>query len=109
MLLKMSKPADPADQYMENIILQTFKLQSSFNAILSKPIQDRVAATMTASRCIVRFLIHFVKGISVGAGMYATDYLLVNGHFRRMLDALVLFFTGAPQSNDLVITQSVEL
>lgn len=49
---------------------------------------------MTLSRCVVRLLVHFVKGMAFGSGMYAMDYLLVNGHFIRLCEKIASVFNA---------------
>lgn len=58
-------------------------------------------ASFSVSRCIVRFLIHFIKGMAVGSGMYAMDYFLVNGQFEQLFDLARQFFAGDDSADNI--------
>lgn len=111
-LLKMTKAIDPADKFIEEGLLSLISSSrpSKTGTIVSSPegasSLESVQAGITFSKCLVRFLIHFVKGCAVGTGMYVTDYMLVNGHFGRLLAAINEFFNGNGSSADFHIFPS---
>lgn len=108
-LLKMTKATDPADKFIEDGLLGLFSSRRS--VVKPVPIESgstiaSVQAGITVSKCLVRFLIHFIKGCAVGTGMYVTDYMLVNGHFSRLLAAISEFLNGSSAAGDYHILPS---
>lgn len=127
LILKMTKPADPADQWIEDGLLGLIRasrspfhpasrrrLSSALHQVtplsplycpptptMMQTVRERMEASFSISRCIVRFMIHFIKGMAVGTGMYATDYFLVNGQFERLFDMARQFFSGDDSANDI--------
>ena len=138
LLLRLAKPADPADQYIEDGLLHYLRaLQqrrmvpaavdqpselsdstSSFDVphaepehsvrAVGRPASARRPATsepaVSVARCVIRFLMHLLKGAAVGSGMYTMDYLLVNGQVQRLLAAAAEFLGLANSSpHDIVL------
>ena len=106
LLLRMSQPADAADQFLEEgflSLLQQCKIirrippnfieSTSYGGKVGV-LMERFEAHFTLTRCLVRFFIHFIKGLAVGTGVYVTDHLLVNGQFSLLLETISRFILG---------------
>lgn len=113
-LLKMTKPTDPADKFIEEGLLSLISSVrpprlgplAAFSCNESVQSLESVQASITAGKCFVRFLIHFIKGCAAGTGMYVADYMLVNGHFGKLVDAISDFINGNNSSGDIQLLPS---
>lgn len=122
LILKLTKPADPADQWIEDgllVLIRTGRQPSHPTSrrrlsslhptttlcpptpTMMQGVRERMEASFSVSRCIVRFLIHFIKGMAVGSGMYAMDYFLVNGQFEKLFDLARQFFSGDDSADNI--------
>jgi len=124
LLLKLTKPANPADQWIEDGLYSLLTSSSSRrpgSLLLNRrrvtsfasphlgptglhqhhSLRKRMEACMTFGRAALRLLLHFIKGLAVGSGAYAMDYFLVNEYHRRLLQAISAFICGNSDAEDI--------